>query len=76
MEPVIELTGMMANVTFEVIKWNSESMQDGPWAMIPKTRDTTYYSFLYLDNEALTGIYQFKLPVIVLQSGKDKSSDL
>lgn len=75
MEPIIELTGMMANMSFEVIKWNSESMPDGPWAMIPKTGDTTYYSFLYLDNEALTGIRQFKLPVIVLQSGKKKPND-
>ncbi|RBR24906.1 uncharacterized protein FIESC28_02324 [Fusarium coffeatum] len=74
MEPVIELRGMMANVSFEVIKWNSEAMQDGAWAMIPKTGDTTYHSFLYLD-EALTGICQFKLPVMVLQSGEKKSND-
>ncbi|KAJ4108698.1 hypothetical protein NW768_012175 [Fusarium equiseti] len=84
MEPVIELTGMMAKMSFEVIKWNSKAvgpdegdnkilMQDGAWAMLPFTDNDTYHSFLYLDNEALTGICQFKLPVMVLESGKEKT---
>ncbi|CAG7563255.1 unnamed protein product [Fusarium equiseti] len=81
MEPVIELRGMMAKMSFRLIKWDSETvdpgkgddettMQDGAWAILPRTGDITYYSFLYLDNEALTGICQFQLPVMVLQSGE------
>lgn len=81
MQPVIELEGMMTKVSFETIKLGSENnisnrtvtetgMQDGPWAILPLTTDITCYSFLYLDNEALTGVCQFKLPVMVLESGK------
>ncbi|KAG7408741.1 hypothetical protein Forpe1208_v012066 [Fusarium oxysporum f. sp. rapae] len=79
-KPAIELTGKMTTLSFELIKWGSESIlrnrdineptiQDGPWAILPITTDITCYSFLYLDNEALTGLYQFKLPIIVLEFG-------
>ncbi|WZH47198.1 tol protein [Fusarium acuminatum] len=81
MKPVIQLEGEMTKVSFELIKWGSEintpnrtvtetAIQDGPWAILPLTTEITCYSFLYLDNEALTGICQFKLPVMVLEFGK------
>lgn len=80
--PVIELKGKIGMMSFELIKWNSAavgpsegdnktSMQDGAWAILPLKKDTRCYSFLYLDNEALTGICQFKLPVMILQSGSN-----
>jgi hypothetical protein len=72
---------MMTNMTFQLIKWDAESvdpdkgddkttMRDGAWAMLPLTKDSTCYSFLYLDSEALTGVCQFKRPVMILQSGR------
>ncbi|RFN54446.1 hypothetical protein FIE12Z_1234 [Fusarium flagelliforme] len=81
MEPVIELRGLMTNMSFQLIKWDSEpvepdkgdnktTMRDGAWAILPKATDITYHSFLYLDNEALAGIRQFQLPVMILQSGR------
>jgi hypothetical protein len=80
MKPVIQLKGKMAMLSFELIKWGSEAtipnrtvnktiIQDGPWAILPLTTDITCYSFLYLDNEALTGLYQFKLLIMVLEFG-------
>ncbi|KAH7242727.1 heterokaryon incompatibility protein-domain-containing protein [Fusarium tricinctum] len=81
MKPIIQLKGKMTNLSFELFKWGSEinipnrtvietPMQDGTWAILPLTTDITCYSFLYLDNEALTGIYQFRLPVMVLEFGE------
>ncbi|KAF5538902.1 hypothetical protein FPHYL_12415 [Fusarium phyllophilum] len=80
MKPVIQLKGKMTMVSFELIKWGSETtvanrmfnktmVQDGPWAVLPLTTDITCYSFLYLDNEALAGIPQLKLPIMVLEFG-------
>ncbi|CZR42760.1 uncharacterized protein FPRO_10063 [Fusarium proliferatum ET1] len=80
MKPVIQLEGMMTMMSFELIKWGSETtlpnmmfsqtvVQDGPWAILPLTTDITCYSFLYLDNEARTGIFQLKLPIMVLEFG-------
>ncbi|KAF5650633.1 hypothetical protein F52700_350 [Fusarium sp. NRRL 52700] len=80
MKPVIQLEGKMTLMSFELIKWGSETplpdimfnqtvIQDSPWAILPLTTDITCYSFLYLDNEALTGLHQFKLPIMVLESG-------
>ncbi|CVK91497.1 related to tol protein [Fusarium mangiferae] len=80
MKPVIQLEGMMTMMSFEFIKWGSETtlpnmmlsqtvVQDGPWAILPLTTDITCYSFLYLDNEAWTGISQLKLPIMVLELG-------
>ncbi|KAF4417454.1 hypothetical protein FACUT_12199 [Fusarium acutatum] len=82
MKPVIQLEGEMTMMSFELIKWDSEAtipnkmvnktvVQDGPWAILPLTTDITCYSFLYLDNEALTGLYPFKLPIMVLEFGKE-----
>ncbi|RBA15465.1 hypothetical protein FPRO05_12539 [Fusarium proliferatum] len=80
MKPVIQLEGKMTMMSFELIKWGSETtipnrmfnqtvVQDGPWAILPLTTDITCYSFLYLDNEAKTGLYQFELPIMVLEFG-------
>ncbi|CCT70592.1 related to tol protein [Fusarium fujikuroi IMI 58289] len=80
MKPVIQLEGMMTMMSFELIKWGSETtilnrtfnqtvVQDGPWAILPLTTGITCYSFLYLDNEAMTGLYQFELPIMVLEFG-------
>ncbi|KAF4986694.1 hypothetical protein FDECE_15820 [Fusarium decemcellulare] len=81
MKPFIELKGKIGMLSFELIKWDSEpvidrnrgvnepKVQDGPWAILPLTTDITCYSFLYLDNESLTGLYQFKAPVIILEFG-------
>ncbi|KAF5707195.1 hypothetical protein FMUND_11249 [Fusarium mundagurra] len=80
-KPVIEMRGRMTKLSFEFIKWGSEQpiyrnrivnepqVEDGPWAILPLTEEITCYSFLYLDNEALAGLYQYQLPVMVLQLG-------
>ncbi|KAF4945825.1 hypothetical protein FGADI_11644 [Fusarium gaditjirri] len=80
-KPVIEMRGRMTKLSFELIKWGLEQpihrnriinepiVEDGPWAILPLTKDITCYSFLYLDNEALTGLRRFQLPVMVLELG-------
>ncbi|KAF5652416.1 hypothetical protein F25303_3293 [Fusarium sp. NRRL 25303] len=80
MKLAIQLEGMMTMMSFELIKWGSETtipkrmfnqaaVQDGPWAILPLTTDVTCYSFLYLDNEAMTDLHHFELPIMVLEFG-------
>ncbi|KAK2469524.1 hypothetical protein H9L39_18795 [Fusarium oxysporum f. sp. albedinis] len=80
-KPVIEMRGRMTKLSFELVKWgleqpihrnrivNEPKVEDGPWAILPLTKEITCYSFLYLDNEALTGLCRFQLPVMVLELG-------
>lgn len=81
-KPAIQLEGKMTIMSFELIErglettipkimFNQTVVKDGPWAIISLTSDITCYSFLYLDNEAMTGHYRFELPIMVLEFGTE-----
>ncbi|RGP64953.1 hypothetical protein FSPOR_7567 [Fusarium sporotrichioides] len=86
LKPIIKLEGRMTKLWFKLIKWaleppfvrnrkiNEPKIEDGPWAILPLTNEFTCYSFLYLDNEALTGLCEFQLPVIVLEIGSSSGN--
>lgn len=81
MEPCIQLTGKMTNVSFISIHRTSDTkvsrqggndepaLKDGVWAVLPFTGDVVSYSFLYLDDRSLEGETGFNLPVMVLETG-------
>ncbi|RMI97177.1 hypothetical protein CDV36_016259 [Fusarium kuroshium] len=81
MEPVIELTGKMMDVSFQSIDWASDaedlhreghdilSLENGMWAALPFTSDVLTYSFFYLDDKSLEEKTEFTLPAMVLETG-------
>ncbi|KAF5551830.1 hypothetical protein FNAPI_7298 [Fusarium napiforme] len=76
LKPLIQLTGMVVDVSFEFIDWDShkeectQGLQNGIWAALRFTDNITAYSLFYPDLECLAQKKCFYLPAMILESGK------